>query len=59
MLAPLVNDTVRDLLEILDDRYDRSTLITAVGLADLWHLIRWLFNAHWFGYRLRLVRHGS
>ena len=29
-LAPLADETVRDLLEILDDRYDRrSTLITS------------------------------
>jgi DNA replication protein DnaC len=37
-IAPLANDTVRDLLEILDDRYDRrSTLITSQLPVDQWH----------------------
>lgn len=37
-LAPLTDDTVRDLLEILDDRYDRrSTLITSQLPIDQWH----------------------
>jgi DNA replication protein DnaC len=37
-LAPLADDTVRDLLEILDDRYDRrSTLITSQLPVDQWH----------------------
>ena len=37
-LAPLSADTVRDLLEILDDRYDRrSTLITSQLPLDQWH----------------------
>ena len=37
-LAPLGNETVRDLLEILDDRYDRkSTLITSQLPIDQWH----------------------
>ncbi len=37
-LAPLAADTVRDLLEILDDRYDRrSTLITSQLPIDQWH----------------------
>ena len=37
-LAPLAADTVRDLLEILDDRYDRkSTLITSQLPLDQWH----------------------
>lgn len=37
-LAPLANQTVRDLLEILDDRYDRrSTLITSQLPLDQWH----------------------
>jgi DNA replication protein DnaC len=37
-LAPLSDDTVRDLLEILDDRYDRrSTLITSQLPVDQWH----------------------
>jgi DNA replication protein DnaC len=37
-LAPLAPDTVRDLLEILDDRYDRrSTLITSQLPIDQWH----------------------
>jgi DNA replication protein DnaC len=37
-LAPLADDTVRDLLEILDDRYDRrSTLITSQLPIDQWH----------------------
>ena len=36
-LAPLADDTVRDLLEILDDRYDRrSTLITSQLPIDQW-----------------------
>jgi DNA replication protein DnaC len=37
-LAPLSAETVRDLLEILDDRYDRrSTLITSQLPIDQWH----------------------
>jgi DNA replication protein DnaC len=37
-LAPLADQTVRDLLEILDDRYDRaSTLITSQLPLDQWH----------------------
>jgi len=37
-LAPLAAETVRDLLEILDDRYDRrSTLITSQLPIDQWH----------------------
>jgi len=37
-LTPLAADTVRDLLEILDDRYDRkSTLITSQIPIDQWH----------------------
>ena len=37
-LAPLGADAVRDLLEILDDRYDRgSTLITSQLPIDQWH----------------------
>lgn len=37
-LAPLADATVRDLLEVLDDRYDRaSTLITSQLPLDQWH----------------------
>jgi len=37
-LAPLADQTVRDLLEVLDDRYDRaSTLITSQLPLDQWH----------------------
>jgi len=37
-LTPLSDETVRDLLEILDDRYDRrSTLITSQLPIDQWH----------------------
>lgn len=37
-LNPLVDETVRELLEILDDRYDRkSTLITSQLPVDQWH----------------------
>lgn len=37
-LTPLASETVRDLLEILDDRYDRkSTLITSQMPVDQWH----------------------
>jgi DNA replication protein DnaC len=37
-LTPLSAETVRDLLEILDDRYDRrSTLITSQLPVDQWH----------------------
>ena len=37
-LAPLTDETVRDLLEILDDRYDKkSTLITSQLPVDQWH----------------------
>jgi len=37
-LTPLADATVRDLLEILDDRYDRkSTLITSQLPVDQWH----------------------
>lgn len=37
-LTPLSGETVRDLLEILDDRYDRrSTLITSQLPIDQWH----------------------
>jgi len=38
-IAPLADETVRDLLEILDDRYDRrSTLITSQLPLDHWHV---------------------
>jgi IstB-like ATP binding protein len=38
-IAPLAEETVRDLLEILDDRYDRrSTLITSQLPVDQWHI---------------------
>lgn len=38
-IAPLADETVRDLLEILDDRYDRrSTLITSQLPVDQWHV---------------------
>lgn len=37
-LAPLSDATVRDLLEVLDDRYDRaSTIITSQLPLDQWH----------------------
>lgn len=37
-LAPLADQTVRDLLEVLDDRYDRAaTLITSQLPLDQWH----------------------
>ncbi|NJN05505.1 MAG: ATP-binding protein [Rhodobacteraceae bacterium] len=37
-VAPLADQTVRDLLEVLDDRYDRaSTLITSQLPLDQWH----------------------
>ncbi len=37
-LAPLAESTVRDLLEILDDRYDRkSTIVTSQLPIDQWH----------------------
>ena len=37
-IAPLADETVRELLEILDDRYDRrSTLITSQLPLDQWH----------------------
>lgn len=37
-LAPLTDTTVRDLLEILDDRYDRkSTIVTSQLPVDQWH----------------------
>lgn len=37
-LAPLGDETVRDLLEILDDRYDRrSTIMTSQLPVDQWH----------------------
>ncbi|HLS57245.1 MAG TPA: IS21-like element helper ATPase IstB [Zeimonas sp.] len=37
-LTPLADENVRDLLEILDDRYDRrSTLITSQLPIDQWH----------------------
>ena len=37
-IAPLADEAVRDLLEILDDRYDRrSTLITSQLPIDQWH----------------------
>jgi DNA replication protein DnaC len=37
-LTPLSDETVRDLLEILDDRYDKkSTLITSQLPVDQWH----------------------
>jgi DNA replication protein DnaC len=37
-IATLADDSVRDLLEILDDRYDRrSTLITSQLPIDQWH----------------------
>lgn len=38
-LAPLADQTKRDLLEIMDDRYDKkSTLITSQLPVDQWHL---------------------
>lgn len=37
-LSPLSEESVRDLLEILDNRYDRrSTLITSQLPVDQWH----------------------
>lgn len=37
-IAPLSDETVRDLLEILDDRYNRrSTLITSQLPIEQWH----------------------
>jgi DNA replication protein DnaC len=37
-LTPLADETVRDLLEILNDRYDRrSTMITSQLPVDQWH----------------------
>jgi DNA replication protein DnaC len=37
-ITPLADETVRDLLEILDDRYDRrSTLITSQLPVEQWH----------------------
>jgi DNA replication protein DnaC len=37
-LMPLADETVRDLLEILDDRYDRrSTMITSQLPVEQWH----------------------
>lgn len=37
-IAPLADETVRNLLEIVDDRYDRrSTLITSQIPIDQWH----------------------
>jgi DNA replication protein DnaC len=37
-IAPLADESVRDLLEILDDRYDRrSTLVTSQLPVDQWH----------------------
>ena len=37
-LAPLTEQTKRDLLEILDDRYDRrSTIVTSQLPVDQWH----------------------
>ena len=37
-LAPLPDQTVRDLLDILDDRYQRAaTLITSQLPVDQWH----------------------
>ena len=37
-ITPLTDETVRDLLEILDDRYDHgSTLITSQLPVDQWH----------------------
>lgn len=37
-LNPLADETVRDMLEILDDRYDKkSTLITSQLPVDQWH----------------------
>jgi DNA replication protein DnaC len=37
-LTPLADETVRDLLEILDDRYDRrSTMITSQLPVEQWH----------------------
>lgn len=39
-IAPLSDETVRDLLEILDDRYDRaSTLITSQLPVEQWHAV--------------------
>ena len=38
-LTPLADETKRDLLEILDDRYDKaSTLITSQLPVEKWHL---------------------
>jgi DNA replication protein DnaC len=38
-LAPLADQTKRDLLEIMDDRYDKkSTLITSQLPVDQWHI---------------------
>ena len=54
-LAPLADPVVRDLLEILDDRYDRrATLITSQLPLDQWHaaLDRLVYNA----YKLELKR---
>ena len=48
-LAPLADAVVRDLLEILDDRYDRrATLITSQLPLDQWHaaLDRLVHNAY-------------
>ena len=37
-IAPLADQSKRDLLEILDDRYDRrSTIITSQLPVDQWH----------------------
>lgn len=38
-LSPLADQTKRDLLEIMDDRYDKkSTLITSQLPVDQWHV---------------------
>lgn len=38
-LTPLADETKRDLLEIMDDRYDKaSTLITSQLPVEKWHL---------------------
>ena len=39
-VAPLSQDNARDLLDILDDRYQaRSTLVSAQAPVDTWHQI--------------------
>ena len=43
-----------DTLQLI--RLVGGTAGLVLGFVVLWHLIRWLFAAPWFGYRLRLVR---